>query len=163
MIEPYLEAAIRQAKERAKLLKAKMPHPLISMEFVALQQLCENRIDEIIRLLDYLLDDPTILTKDLVKERIRIFRRAVAEISQLETSAVTALSRVHDDDVFLNKLVFQIHKEINFPLSLLPYTCLSRTLFLNPALCLLEVPLADRISLHLPDLSHEIAHLLKLP
>lgn len=162
MIEPYLEAAICQAKERAKLLKAKMPNPLISADFVALQQLCENRIDDIIRLLDYLLDDPTILSKELVKERIRFFRRAIAEISQLETSAVAALSRVHDDDIFLNKLVFQIHKEISFPLSPPTVTCLSKDYFsINPALRLLEVPLAEsEFLLHLPDLYHEIAHLV---
>ena len=123
MIEPYLEVAIRQAQERAKLLKTKMPQPLRATEFVALQQLCENRIDDIIRLLDYLLNDTTILSKELIKERIRIFRRTIGELSQLETSAITALNRVHDDDIFLNKLVFQIHKEINFPLSPPTVTC----------------------------------------
>ena len=162
MIEPYLEAAIRQARERAKLLKSKMPQPVKAAEFVALQQLCENRIDDIIGLFDYLLDDPTILKIELVKERIRIFRRTIGELSQLETSAVAALSRAHDDDIFPNKLVFQIHKEINFPLSPPTVTCLSRDYFsINPALHLLEVPLAEsEFLLHLPDLYHEIAHLL---
>jgi len=162
MIEPYLEVAIRQAQERAKLLKTKMPQPSRATEFVALQQLCENRIDEIIRLLDYLLNDTTILSKELIKERIRIFRRTIGELSQLETSAITALNRVHDDDIFLNKLIFQIHKEINFPLSPPTVTCLSRDYFsINPALHLLEVPLAEsEFLLHLPDLYHEIAHLL---
>jgi hypothetical protein len=162
MIEDYLETAIRQAQERAKLLKAKIPQPVKAAEFVALQQLCESRIDDIIRLFEYLSSDPTILTKDLVKERIRIFRRAIGELSQLETSAITALNRVHDDDIFPNKLVFQIHKEINFPLSPPTVTCLSREYFsINPALHLLEVPLAEsEFLLHLPDLYHEIAHLL---
>ncbi|CAI82366.1 hypothetical protein [Dehalococcoides mccartyi] len=162
MIETYLEAAIRQAQERAKLLKAKMPQPVKATEFIALQQLCDNRIDEIIRLFEYLLTDPTILRTELIKERIRIFRRTIGELSQLETSAIAALSRVHDDDIFLNKLVFQIHKEINFPLFPPTVTCLSRDYFsINPSLHLLEVPLAEsEFLLHLPDLYHEIAHLL---
>lgn len=162
MIEHYLEAAIRQAQERAKLLKAKMPQPVKAAEFVALQQLCDSRIDDIIRLFEYLLTDPTILTKELVKERIRIFRRAIGELSQLETSAIAALNRAHEDDIFPNKLIFQIHKEINFPLSPPTVTCLSREYFsINPALHLLEVPLAEsEFLLHLPDLYHEIAHLL---
>jgi hypothetical protein len=162
MIEPYLEVAIRQAQERAKLLKTKMPQPLRATELVALQQLCENRIDEIIRLLDYLLNDTTILSEELIKERIRIFRRTIGELSQLEASGIAALNRVHSDDVFMNKLVFQIHKEINFPLSPPTVTCLSKDYFsINPTLRLLEVPLAEsEFLLHLPDLYHEIAHLL---
>ncbi len=162
MIEQYLEAAIRQAQERAKLLKVKMPQPMKAAEFVALQQLCDSRIDDIIDLFEYLLTDPTILRKELVKERIRIFRRTIGELSQLETSAIAALSRVNADDVFPNKLIFQIHKEINFPLSPPTVTCLSREYFsINPALHLLEVPLTEsEFLLHLPDLYHEIAHLL---
>lgn len=162
MIEQYLDTVIHQGQERAKLLKVKMPRPMKAAEFVALQQLCENRIDEIIGVFEYLLTDPTILTRELVKERIRLFRRTIGELSQLETSAIAALSRVHDDDIFPNKLVFQIHKEINFPLSPPTVTCLSREYFsINPALYLLEVPLAEsEFLLHLPDLYHEIAHLL---
>lgn len=162
MIEPYLDAAIRQARERAKLLKAKIPQPVKAAELVALQRLCETRIDGIISQLDYLLTDRIILMKELVKERFRLFRRTLGELSQLETTAIAALSRVHDDDIFLNKLVFQIHKEINYPLSPPTVTCLSRDYFsINTALHLLEVPLAESdFLLHLPDLYHEIGHLL---
>ena len=162
MIKPYLDAAIRQARERAKLLKVKIPQPVRATELVALQRLCETRIDGIISQLDYLLTDQVILIEELVKERIRMFRRILRELSQLETAAIAALSRVHDDDIFLNRLVFQIHTEINFPLSPPTVTCLSRGYFsINTSLYLLEVPLAESdFLLHLPDLYHEIAHLL---
>ena len=160
MIEPYWDAAIQQGRERARLLKAKIPHPVKAAELVALQQLCESRIDDIIDRFDYLLTDQTILLKELMKERIRMFRRTLGELSQIETTAIAALSRVHDDDIFLNKLVFQIHSEIGYPLSPPTVTCLSREYFsINPALHLLEVPLAESdFLLHLPDLYHEIAH-----
>lgn len=162
MIESYLDSAIRQTRDRAKLLKGKIPHPVKAAELVALQRLCEDRIDVIISQLDYLLNDSTILMKELIKERIRIFRRIYAEVSQLETTAIAALSRVHEDDIFLNRLVFQIHKEISFPLSPPAVSCLSRDYFsINPSLHLLEVPLAESdFLLHLPDLYHEIGHLL---
>lgn len=162
MIEPYLDAAIRQARERAKLLKTKIPRPARAAELVALQRLCETRIDSIISRLDYLLTDSLILMKQLIKERIRIFRRTLGELSQLETTAVAALSRINQDDIFLNRLVFQIHQEINYPLSPPTVTCQSRDYFsINPSLQLLEVPLAESdFLLHLPDLYHEIAHLL---
>jgi hypothetical protein len=162
MIESYLDSAIRQTRERAKLLKGKIPHPVKAAELVALQRLCEDRIDSIITQLEYLLTDGTILMKELIKERIRIFRRIYADVSQLETTAIAALTRVHDDDIFLNKLVFQIHREINYPLSPPVVSCLSRDYFsINPSLHLLEVPLAESdFLLHLPDLYHEIAHLL---
>ncbi len=162
MIERYLDAAIRQTQERATLLKAKIPQPVKAMELVALQRLCEARIDDIISQLDYLLSDRTILMKELAKERIRMFRRSLGELSQLETTAIAALNRVNEDDIFLNKLVFQIHREINYPLSPPTVTCLSKDYFsINPALYLLEVPLAESdFLLHLPDLYHEIGHLL---
>ncbi|MBI4583218.1 MAG: hypothetical protein HY717_04265 [Planctomycetes bacterium] len=162
MIEVYLDAAIRQARERAKLLKKKIPQPVKAVELVALQTLCEARIDGIISQLDYLLTDQVILVKELIKERIRIFRRTRSDLSQVETTAIAALSRIHDDEIFLNKLVFRIHKEINYPLSPPTVTCLSKDYFsINTSLHLLEVPLAESdFLLHLPDLYHEIAHLL---
>jgi hypothetical protein len=160
MIKPYLDTSIHQARERARLLKTKIPQPVKAAELVALQQLCENLLDSIIGKFDYLLTDNVILMKDLIKERIRIFRRTLGELSQLENSAIAALSRVHDDDIFLNKLVFQIHSEIRYPLLPPTVTCLSRDYFsINTSLNLLEVPLAESdFLLHLPDLYHEIGH-----
>jgi hypothetical protein len=83
MIEAYLGSAIRQTRERAKLLKGKIPHPVKAAELISLQRLCEDRIDVIIGQLDYLLTDGTILLRDLIRERIRIFRRINDEVSQL--------------------------------------------------------------------------------
>lgn len=162
MIEVYLDAAIRQARERARLLQAKIPRPVPAAELIALQRLCEDRLDDIISQIDYLLTDEVILMNESVKARMRIFRRILVELSQLETTGITALSRVHSDDIFLNRLVFQIHQEIIYPLSPPTVTCLSRDYFsINTSLHLLEVPLAEAdFLLHLPDLYHEVAHLL---
>lgn len=162
MIESYLNAAIRQAQERAKVLKGKISQPVEYRELIALRQTCEDRIDEAIHDLELLLTDPIIVRVDLIHERIRLFRRSLADLTLLETTAIAALTRFHEDDIALSKLVFQIHQEVNYPLPPPTVTCLSREYFsINTSLRLLEVPLAESdFLLHLPDLYHEIAHLL---
>lgn len=159
MIAPYLDAAIRQAKERARVLKTKIPAPR-SPELIGLQRLCETRLDGIIGQLDYLLDDSTVLDPGVVRERIRFFRRALNQLSDIETTGIAALSRTNDDDLFMNRLVLQLHQEINHPLSAPVVTCTARSYFaIHTALHLLEVPPAESdFLLHLPDLYHEIAH-----
>ena len=155
VIEPYLSAAIRQAQERARILKGKMSQTLQAPEFTALRQTCDDRIDETVNSLEGLLTDPLILRKDLIQERIRLFRRILADLALLETTAIAALTRPHADDTALSRLVFQIHQEIGYPLPPPTVTCLS----INTSLRLLEVPLAESdFLLHLPDLYHEIAH-----
>jgi hypothetical protein len=160
VIDSYLNAAIRQAEERARILKGKISKTVQAPELVALHQTCQDRIDQTIEQLRALLTDPLILRRDLVQERIRLFRRILADLSLLETTGIAALTRPHQDDITLSKLVFQIHKEIGYPLSPPTVTCLSRDYFsINTALRLLEVPLAESdFLLHLPDLYHELAH-----
>jgi hypothetical protein len=159
MIEPYLDAAIRQAKERARLLKTKIPSPR-SAELIGLQRLCETQLDGVIRQLDYLLEDPTILDPGAVRERIRFFRRALDQLADIETTGIAALNRTNDDDLFMNRLVLQLHQEIKHPLPAPVVTCTARSYFaIHTGLHLLEVPPAESdFLLHLPDLYHEIAH-----
>ena len=160
MIEGYIGAAIRQAQERARILKAKISYSPQVNEFVALRQTCESLIDVLIEKLGYLSTDPVILRRDLVAERIRLFRRLLTDLTNLETTAVAALTRPHPDDAAMSRLVADIHREINCPLAPPTVTCLSRAYFsINPDFRLLEVPLAESdFLLHLPDLYHEIAH-----
>jgi len=162
MIDAYLNTAIRQAQERAKILKGKISKTVQYQELIALHQICQDRIDQQISDLDKLLSDQIIIRKDLIHERIRKFRRILADLALLETTAIAALTRYKGEDIYLSKLIFQIHKEINYPLPPPTVTCLSREYFsINTSLRLLEVPLAESESLlHLPDLYHEIAHLL---
>ncbi len=159
MIEPYLDAAIRQAKERARLLKTKIPSPR-SPELIGLQRLCETQLDAVIARLDYLRDDPIILQPAAHRERIRFFRRALNHLADIETTGIAALNRTNDDDLFMNRLVLRIHQEITHPLPAPVVTCTARSYFaIHTGLHLLEVPPAESdFLLHLPDLYHEIAH-----
>ena len=160
MIEAYIDAATRQAQERARILKAKISNSSQVNEFVALRQTCENLIDDLIDNFGYLSTDSVILRQDLVAERIRLFRRLRADLTNVETTAVAALTRSHTDDAALSRLVADIHREIRCPLTPPTVTCLSRAYFsITPVFRLLEVPLAESdFLLHLPDLYHEVAH-----
>lgn len=160
MIEGYIDSAVRQARERARNLKGKMSSAPQVAEFVALRQTCENLIDGLIDRFGYLLTDPVILRQDLMAERLRLFRRLLSDLTNVETTAVAALVRSNDDDAALSRLVGEIHREIRCPLAPPTVTCLSRAYFsISPAFRLLEVPLAESHSLlHLPDLYHEVAH-----
>lgn len=162
MIADYFDATIRQARERARVLKGKIPNPVQSPELGGLQRTCESMLDNVMARLDYLINDAQITRPDLLRERIRLFRRAVEDISTVEATGITALCRVHPDDVFLNKIVFQIHQEIKFPLLPPAVTCISQNYFgIRPSLGLMSVPLAESdFLLHLPDIYHELGHLL---
>ncbi len=162
MITDYFDATIRQARERARVLKGKIPNPVQTPELVGLQRMCESRLDDVIARFDYLIDDLQINRPDLLRERIRLFRRAVEDMSTVEATGITALSRVHPDDLFLNKIMFQIHQEIKFPLLPPAVTCISQDYFgILTSLGLMSVPLAESdFLLHLPDMYHELGHLL---
>ena len=126
MIEGYIDAAIRQAQERARILKAKISYSSQVNEFIALRQTCDNFIDGLIDDFGYLLTDSVILRQDLVAERIRLFRRLRADLTNVETTAVAALARSHADDASLSRLVADIHREIRCPLAPPTVTSLSR-------------------------------------
>lgn len=160
MIDLYFEAAIQQTRERARVLKTKIPRPIHHPEQLALQRLCDERLNGIIAELDFLLKDEVVREKKNLRQRIRLWRRCREDLSQVETTGIIALSRIHDDDIFLNRLVFQIHREINYPLPPPTACCLSREYFsINTSLHLLEVPPAEAdFLLHLPDLYHELGH-----
>ncbi len=102
----------------------------------------------------------TILDPGAVRERIRFFRRALNQLADIETTGIAALNRTNDDDLFMNRLVLQLHQEINHPLPAPVVTCTARSYFaIHTGLHLLEVPPAESdFLLHLPDLYHEIAH-----
>ena len=117
MIEGYIDAAIRQAQERARILKGKISYSSQVNEFIALRQTCDNFIDGLIDDFGYLLTDSVILRQDLVAERIRLFRRLRADLMNVETTVVAALARSHADDAALSRLVADIHREIRCPLA----------------------------------------------
>jgi hypothetical protein len=162
MLGGYVNSSIIHSRERARILKGKIPNPDIAVEFRALQTLCEQRIDDTIEQLDYLLSDPGINRPELAREKLRMYRRALFSLSRLETRGIVALTRIHPDDIVMNGVVNQIHREIRYPLSPPTVSCFSQGYYwIDHTLNLLAIPAAESDSLlHLPDLYHEMAHLL---
>ena len=79
-----------------------------------------------------------------------------------ETIGIAALNRANEDDRQLNLLVERIVREIGFPLLPPVATLLSQGYFhIYPWFNLLCLPLVEpAFLLHLPDLYHELGHLL---
>lgn len=162
MIDRYVSTIILQARERAKILKSKIPSPMKSPEMQGLQRTCEDQIDRIIEVFDYLGQDPAINHPDMLAAKLRQFRKTYNDLCMLESTGIAALNRLGEDDVFFSKLVFELHIEINFPLAPPTVSCLSRYYYrIFTGLKMMEVPLAEsEFLLHLPDLLHEMGHLL---
>ncbi len=161
-MESYFHAAIQQLRERARLLMIKIPRDL-PREFHLLIQTCGQRIDDIVSRLDYISEDSNMLMEESQSVRLRHLRRIVMDLDTLETIAIVALNRVDpEEDIWLNQLVERITREINYPLLPPVVTSLSSEYFhVYPGLGLLRIPLVEgHFLLHLPDLYHELAHLL---
>jgi hypothetical protein len=86
----------------------------------------------------------------------------VEDLDDIEGTGIRALARTGDDDFRFNWLVDQVRKEIRFPLPAPVVSALSTEYFgIEIGLNLLLVPLAEAdFFLHLPDLYHELGHLL---
>ncbi|MCI0456875.1 MAG: hypothetical protein L0Z62_07850 [Gemmataceae bacterium] len=136
-----------------------MPRDL-SREFHTLVSACQAEVTRIIGNLRFLLDEPAMRLAVNQPERLRMFRRAVADLDVVETVGFAAIERANKEDLHLNALMDRIRLEIGYPLLPPVVTSLSRTYFgIFPSLNLLCVPLTEgRFLLHLPDLYHEIGH-----
>lgn len=162
-LNEYFTVAIRQHQERCRQLLARIPNPnRLPQEFHPLVQSTTHSITEVIEKLEILLKDRGLLNPRNQTERLRHFRRAVQDLSLLETTCVAALERHTESDGFLSQLVARIVGEIDYPLLPPMVTGLSQHYFhIYPNFNLLFVPLTEGdFLLHLPDLYHEIGHTL---
>jgi hypothetical protein len=160
-VNEYFVGAVTQLMERGRLLRATIPEDL-PRDFHTLAQACHTKLLDVLERLRALLDDPDMRLKKNQAERLRRFKRAVADMDLLETVGIAALSRANEDDRRLNRLITRIAREIRYPLLPPVVTALSQQYFgTYYHLNLICVPLTEgRFLLHLPDLYHELAHLL---
>lgn len=161
-MEEYFQGTIRQLRQRAQLLVAKIPRDL-PREFHLLIQTCRREIDKLVLELNRLADDSVMKHPQLYPERLRYLRRIVSWLDYLENVGIATLTRVdRKQDLWLNRLVEEIGREIAYPVLPPVASSLSKEYFVvYPDLGLLCVPLVEiYFLLHLPDLYHEMAHLL---
>ena len=159
----YFEGAIRQLQARARHLIGLIPRGL-ERDIDALALRCRDRIDEAILELENLLTNPSMQRPENQAIRIRRFRRVLDELDLLESVPIAALHRWGDPDRRMNRLTHQIAREIYFPLATPVVACSAAWgdyYITYPHLNFMCVPLAEhQFLLHLPDLYHELGHLL---
>ena len=159
MLGEYFQGTLPQLIERAKLLKGKIPRKL-PRDYGALIKTCEMELADIIARLRTLQDNPSGKSSSLHHTRLRQFKRAIADLDRIETTAIAVLSRAQEDDHHANRLLYHICQEIGYPLVTPTVTTLSTGYFyIDTKLHLMFIPPAEgSFLLHLPDLYHELSH-----
>lgn len=159
LMNSYCVASLNQLIERARILVGKIPRSL-PQDYDTLAQTCRQRINTAVAQIQQLLQDPRFQLDQYQSDRLRSLRRIVAELDVLETVAIAALHRAHEDDHRLNAVLETIRQEIKYPLVRPVVSGLSQQYFcIHPELNLLCVPLTEgQFLLHLPDLYHELGH-----
>ena len=157
----YINGAIRESIEKGKALMSKIPGARdLGIHFAALANTANGDIDELNKDLDFLYSDPAYNDPQNLKSKFQIFRSLTGKLSKIENVVIAAISRKSDDDEFVNKLVYQICNEINYPLPSPAASCLSQKYYhIYPEYNLICIPLLEaEFLLHIPDIYHELGH-----
>ena len=155
----YIDGVIQEAIARANALKAKIPGASdLNVYFEALATKADREIDDMISNLKFVMDDFRLKQPSALKQKIIAFKQINRNLSLLETVVVAALTRYHNDDVYVNKLVSNICKEIKYPIAKPVASCLSQDYYhIYPDYNLLCVPLLESdFLLHIPILLEQI-------
>jgi hypothetical protein len=137
-----------------------MIHPLKFPELSSLSVRCEKIIDENIQNLNYLLHELENRNNENIRDIIRGFRNCTRQIELVESFGISALYHQTPGVGYLNKIIFQIHNEINLPINHPSVACISTSYYYyHPFTEVIFVPLGEsEFLLHLPDVFHEIGH-----
>src|SRR5689334_5123046 len=128
MIKRYLDGAICQLIERGRLMVANIPRDL-PRAYDTLAQNCRGKINALVADLRCLNDAKVFLSPTSQSERLRKFKRIVADLDFLETIGIAALKKAQKDDHHLNSLLERIATEIQYPSETPVATPLSNSYF----------------------------------
>jgi hypothetical protein len=159
MLEDYIQGAATQLVQRASALKKLIPRPP-RQEFQVLATRCCREIDQAVKELEFIRDNPVQKKAELASTRLRQFRRVSAWIDRIENEAIAAISRADADESKIHGLLFKMTSEIVYPIEPPTISLLSQQYFyVNCDFGLLCMPLTElHYLLHLPDIYHELAH-----
>jgi hypothetical protein len=160
MMKRYLKAIITEQVNRGLCLKKLIEYPLKFSNLSGLAQRCENIIDSNIARLEMLSEELGKRDEDDVRDILRRIRRNIREIEMVEYFGISALRYATDETGYMNKLIFRIHKEINFPLNPPSVACISTMYYYFYSFTnVVFVPVGEsNFILHLPDVFHELGH-----
>ena len=157
----YINGAIREAIGKGKALMSKIPGSrTLGTHFASLANFANTEIGHIIDALDDLLGDVDYSDPKNLKSKFSKFKKLSGALSNIENIVIAAMSRKSEDDDFVNKLVHEICKEVNYPLPTPVASCLSQKYYhIYPYYGLICIPLLEsEFVLHIPDLYHELGH-----
>ena len=161
-MKDYLRAAIGESIRRAELLKKSIPRPLPVPELSGVAERCNELIDHCLIVFNDIINDEKFGQEQYLAGHFRKFRRATRLMSIVEEDGIPALVRFTADEEFLTRLLFRIHQEIGFPLMPPIAACFAHDYYrIQPFTNVVYVPLIEgHCLLHLPDLLHEMGHLI---
>jgi len=160
-MDEYLQPALADLQERIRQLKGLIP-PNLGRDVATLERTCRDLLDTAVAEC-LALGEPAMWANPQHRSiRMRRYRRLVEDIAWIESTGINALQRWQPTDDRLNQLIERIAREIYFPLPSPVVACLAQAHYeIDTKLGLLVVPPADGIFLlHLPDVYHELCHLL---
>lgn len=159
-MKSYFEATIKEQIDRGMYLKKMIPSPLEYAELSGLKNRCGHIIDSTISDLNFLKN---ILKSDYennIRFVIREFRRCSRDLDRVESFGISPLNFQNEETKYLNKLVFKIHQEINYPISHPSVACLSTQYYIFDSFTnVVLIPFGEsEFLLHFPDIIHELGH-----
>lgn len=159
-MKEYLRAIILEQINRGLRLKELIPHPLRYTELESLADRCARIIDDDIQYLRFFLKELDKRDENDTRDILRGIRSCAREIDLVESFGISALYYETPEIGYLNKLIRNIHREINLPLTPPSVACIStRYYYFHSFTNVIFVPVGEsRFLLHIPDVFHEIGH-----
>jgi hypothetical protein len=157
----YINGAINEAIGKARALMFKIPGARdLGVYFPSLATTAQREIDQILLELDYLYSDADYNDPRNIRRKYQRFKQLSGKLSEIENVVIAAMSRKASDDEFVNKLLLEICREINYPLQTPVASCLSQRYYhIYPQYNLICIPLLEsEFVLHLADIYHELGH-----
>lgn len=157
----YINGAIKEAMAKGRALMSKIPGARdLSIYFASLATIANREIEQILYELDYVYNDEDYNDPINIRQKYYRFKQLSGKLADIENVVIAAMSRKSKDDEYVNELVDQICKEINYPLQTPVASCLSQKYYhIYPYYNLLCIPLLEsEFILHLPDIYHELGH-----
>jgi hypothetical protein len=111
-MDDYFTGAVLQLLARSGHLNTRVPRDL-PREFHTLVTACQAEVARISVNLRFLLEEPAMRLAANQPERLRMFRRAVADLDIVETVGFAAIERANKEDLRLNALMDRIRLEIH--------------------------------------------------
>lgn len=159
----YLLGALPWLRRRAKLLlnrlRALEIPPSIASRLVAQIDKLESTVSDV----SLRLEDPTLTDASYIGQHLIDFHNWVRTVDDIETVFLPLIESWGDDEEVMQKLANRVCQEANLPPTIQPITALYSPwyFFVRQDLDVIYMPrLESYFLLHLPDLYHEIGHVL---